>query len=124
MRNSKNLYELIGGKATVDAGVDLFYTKVMNDPLISHFFKGVDMARQREKMKAFLKMASGGTATYDGKNMRAAHAHLVKRGLDEDHFNAVVGHLQSSLEELKVKSPLIKEVMTIVASTKNDVLGK
>ena len=118
------LYNRIGGEAAVNAAVDIFYRKVLSDDSISHFFETTDMAAQHTKQKSFLTMAFGGPNDYTGADMRKAHAPLVEKGLNESHFNAVAGHLQSTLEELKVPENLIAEVMAIAGSTKNDVLGK
>ena len=118
-----SLYEKIGGEAAVDAAVDVFYRKVLADPQISHFFDDVDMDAQRGKQKAFLAMAFGGPNNYTGKDLRSAHAPLVERGLNESHFGAVAGHLQSTLDELGVPADLAQEVMTIAASTHDDVLN-
>ncbi|MDT8399753.1 MAG: group 1 truncated hemoglobin [Pseudomonadales bacterium] len=115
-----NVYEQIGGAAAVDTAVDIFYRKVLSDPLISHFFDKVDMDRQIAKQKSFLTMAFGGPNNYTGKDMRAAHKDMH---LTEAHFNAVAGHLVATLEELKVPQNLIDEVMAIVASTHDDVLN-
>ncbi len=120
---STSLYESIGGQPAVDAAVDIFYRKVLSDDLISGFFDDVDMERQAAKQKAFLTYAFGGPAHYTGKDMRTAHAHLVARGLNESHFQAVAGHLKSTLEELNVPKELIDQVMAIAASTHDDVLG-
>jgi hemoglobin len=120
---SQSLFEQIGGEAAVNAAVDIFYRKVLSDDLISDFFDDVDMERQAAKQKAFLTYAFGGPAHYTGKDMRNAHAHLVARGLNESHFSAVAGHLQATLEELKVPDALIAQVMAIAASTHDDVLG-
>lgn len=117
------LYDEIGGEAAVDAAVDIFYRKVLSDDTISHFFDDVDMDRQAAKQKAFLTFAFGGPNHYTGKAMRQAHAHLVAQGLNEEHFTAVAGHLQATLEELKVPNPLIAQVMAIAASTHDDVLN-
>ena len=38
-----SLYEQIGGEAAVNAAVDLFYRKVLQDDRISQFFDDVDM---------------------------------------------------------------------------------
>lgn len=38
-----SLFEEIGGHAAVNAAVDLFYTKVFADPLLTSFFEGTDM---------------------------------------------------------------------------------
>jgi len=117
------LFEKLGGEAAVDAAVDIFYRKVLADDSINHFFETTDMAAQHAKQKAFLTMAFGGPNNYTGTDMRTAHAPLVAKGLNEDHFNAVAGHLQATLEELNVPADLIGEVMAIAGSTKDDVLG-
>ena len=56
-----------------------------------------------------------------GKDMRRAHASL---DLNEAHFAAIAGHLQATLEELKVAPDLIAQVMAIVGSTKDAVLNR
>lgn len=120
---SDNLYEQLGGADAVNAAVDIFYRKVLADDSIKHFFDSTDMDAQHAKQKAFLTMAFGGPNDYTGKDMRAAHAPLVEKGLNESHFNAVAGHLQATLEELNVPENLVGEVMSIAASTHDDVLG-
>jgi hemoglobin len=122
--NTMGLYEEIGGAPAVDAAVDIFYQKVIQDPRISRFFKGVDMAKQAAKQKAFLTMAFGGPNKYTGLDMRKGHAHLVKRGLDDSHFDAVVEDLGATLKELKVPDHLIAQAAAIAETTRNDVLGK
>ena len=119
-----SLFERLGGFPAVEAAVDLFYDKVLADPGISHFFDGTDMTAQRGKQKAFLITVFGGPATYTGKDLRRAHAPLVERGLNDSHFDAVAGHLQATLEELGVASDLSDEVMSIAASTRDDVLNR
>ena len=58
--------------------------------------------------------------TYDSGVLREAHKHL---DLQEEHFAAVVGHLESTLEELGVADHLVKEVVAIANATRDDVLG-
>ncbi|MGO9626122.1 MAG: group I truncated hemoglobin [Steroidobacteraceae bacterium] len=118
------LYEDIGGAAAVDAAVDIFYRKVLKDERISRFFKGVDMTQQAAKQKAFLTMAFGGPNSYTGLDMRKGHAHLVKQGLNDSHFNAVVEDLGATLKELKVPDHLIAKVAAVAETTRNDVLGR
>ncbi|MBV2111935.1 MAG: chemotaxis protein [Candidatus Thiodiazotropha sp. (ex Ctena orbiculata)] len=121
----KSLFEKLGGKAAVEAAVDKFYEKVLADKRISHFFDGVDMKRQRAKQKAFLTYAFGGAPNYSGASIRKAHEKLVKeKGLNDSHFDAVAENLQKTLKELGVSNNLINEVMTIAASTRDDVLNR
>jgi len=121
---STSLYERIGGKAALDAAVDIFYAKVLADSRINDFFGGVDMASQRGKQKAFLAMALGALVTYTGKDLREGHAHLVERGLSDLHFDAVAENLVATLEELGVPQDLIGEVVAVVGPTRDDVLGR
>ncbi|CAG0999414.1 Group 1 truncated hemoglobin GlbN [Gammaproteobacteria bacterium] len=118
------LFEQLGGEAAVNAAVDIFYRKVLNDDRISRFFEGVDMEKQAAKQKAFLTMAFGGPHNYTGLDMRKGHAHLVAQGLNDSHFNAVVEDLGATLKELGVSDALIGQVAAIAESTRNDVLGR
>ena len=119
------LYDKIGCAAAVDAAVDLFYTKVLVDDRIKHFFQGVDMKRQAGHQKAFLTYAFGGIPNYPGKNMREAHKHLVqKMGLNDSHFDAVIENLGATLTELGTAPELIQEAAGIAESTRNDVLNR
>jgi hemoglobin len=121
---SKALYERLGGEPAVNAAVDIFYRKVLNDYRINRFFDNVDMEQQAAKQKAFLTMAFGGPHNYSGEDMRKGHARLVKIGLDDSHFDAVVEQLVATLEELNVPQELITEVVAICETTRSDVLGK
>jgi len=121
---SESLYDKIGGKDAVSAAVNLMYDKILNDDSLAIFFEGVDLNRQRRSQTAFVLMALGGPNNYTGKNLRDAHAPLVQKGLSDEHFDAVAGHLTEALQELSVPKELIDEVITIVASTRNDVLGR
>lgn len=118
------LFDRLGGEAAVDAAVDIFYRKVLMDERINAFFEGVDMDKQAAKQKAFLTMAFGGPNNYTGEDMRRGHAHLVERGLNDTHFDAVVENLGATLKELGVADDLIAEVAAIAETTRNDVLGK
>lgn len=118
--STQSLYQRLGGKPALEAAVDRFYERVLADPRIAHFFTTVDMDTQRKKQKRFLAVAFGADERWDGQDMRKAHAHLK---LTEEHFGAVAEALQGTLEDLGVPAELIGEVMTIAASTHDDVLN-
>ena len=115
------LYERLGGEAAVNLAVDKFYEKVLADNRIKQFFTNLDMGAQARKQKAFLTMVFGGPNRYNGKAMRAGHAHLK---LTEEHFNAVVENLAATLTELGVPDSDIAEVAKIADSVKDDVLNR
>lgn len=117
---SASLFDRIGGKPAVNAAVDLFYKKVLADPRINNHFENVDMPRQIGHQKAFLSYAFGGLEGYSGKSLREGHKHM---NLTEADFQAVAENLHETLIELGLPSELISEVMTIAASTHDDVLN-
>ncbi len=119
-----SLYERLGGEAAVNAAVDIFYDKVLDDYRINRFFANTDMAKQIEHLKAFMTVAFGGPNNYTGRSLRDGHARLVKMGLNDSHFDAVMGHLGATLQELNVPADLIGEAAALVESTRSDVLGK
>ncbi len=120
--NEASLYERIGGEAAVNAAVELFYKKVLDDHRINRWFENMDMDKQIAKQKAFFTLAFGGPTEYSGKNMRDAHAKLVKLGLNDDDFDAVMENLGATLKELNVPDDLIAEAAAIAESTRDDVL--
>ncbi len=118
------LYESLGGEAAVNAAVDIFYRKMLADDRVARFFDAVDMDKQAAKQKAFLTMVFGGPANYTGKDMRAAHANLVARGLDDRHVDIVIEHLGGTLAELGVAPDLIAQVAALANSVRDDVLSR
>jgi hemoglobin len=116
-----SIYQQIGGKAAIDAAVEIFYKKVLADDRVKHFFEDVSMEKQKRKQKAFLSMAFGAPVPYTGKDLRKAHADL---DLNDTHFNAIAEHLQATLVELKVPKEMIDRIMTVVGTTRDDVLNR
>ena len=107
------------------AAVDLFYQKVLADEVTRPFFAGLDMGAQIRKQISFMSWAFGGPERYKARDVRQAHATLVRdRGLSDVHFDAVARHLKATLEELGIEQSLVQEALAIVGSTRNDVLGR
>lgn len=115
-----SLYDDLGGEAAVDAAVDLFYSKVLADDRIKHFFAHTDMARQKRMQKQFLTLVFGGPNNYSGSGMRKAHARLA---LESSHFEAVMEDLGATLVELGVPEDKIGEAAAVAESVRADVLN-
>lgn len=118
------LYERLGGEPAVNTAVDIFYRKVIADARINYFFFGVNISEQAAKQKAFLSMAFGGPHEYTGRDMRRSHAKLVGMGMNDRHFDIVLDHLRSTLEQLEAPENLIQEVLDICESTRDDVMNR
>lgn len=119
-----SLFEKLGGEKAVDAAVDIFYRKVLQDARIKDFFNETDMDDQIKKQKAFLTFAFGGPNHYTGKNMKESHAKLVAKGLNDFHVDVVIELLGGTLKELNVPNDLIAEVAAVAESVRKDVTGR
>jgi hemoglobin len=124
MEGTPSLFSRIGGTEAIFAVVRDFYERIMADPSLRGFFAHLDMNAQIDKQVAFLVFAFGGPSRYTGRDLRTAHAKLVAQGLSDAHFDAVAGHLDASLRVLGVSDLLRAEVLTLVGTTRKDVLGK
>lgn len=116
-----SLYDRLGGEAAVDAAVEQFYEKLLADESLASMFANSDMAGLKGMQKKFLTLAFGGPADYSGKSMKDAHQ---GKGITNDHFGAVAGHLSATLTQLGVPGPEHDEVMAIAASTQGDIVEK
>ncbi len=121
----RSLFERLGSEAAVQAAVVKFYDRMLADPELAPFFEGMNVERLVDKQIAFMTMAFDGPNRYTGRDLRVAHARLVEdQGLSDHHFDRTAEHLVATLQELSVEQPLIDEAIAIVASTRDDVLGR
>ena len=114
-----SIYEKIGGKAALQAVVEEFYQRVLADDLLKPFFEGTDMKKQRDHQVAFLAFALGGAAEYTGSGMQSAHE---GRGIGDEHFAAVAGHLMATLQWAGVGEPELTQIMTSAAALRSEVV--
>ncbi len=120
-----SIFDEIGGEPAVSATVDVFYEKVLADPLLKPFFDGIDMDDQSRKQKAFFTTIFKGATVAADAYMRSAHEALVRdKGLSDEHFDAVARHLHATLEELNVPSHLADQIMSAAAGLRDAVLNR
>jgi truncated hemoglobin YjbI len=117
-----SLFDRLGGSPAVSAAAEVFYRKVLADPVLAPYFDDVDMDRQVAKQAAFLTMALGGPNEYTGRDLRSAHGSMP--GLNDTHVDKVIGHLAETLRELGVAEPEVAEAGAVAASVRDDVLNR
>ena len=118
------LYEKVGGSKTIKELVRVFYDRVLADPRLAPFFPQTDMAALQAKQVMFLIMLMGRTRTFSGHDLTAAHAGARAQGLNDAHFDALLGHFEASLREMDVADDYVREVLARIETTRNAVLGR
>jgi hemoglobin len=119
------LFKALGGSTAINATVDEFYRRVLDDPRINGIFAGVKLDQLKNHQRRFLTQAFGGPSTYKGGDLGAVHRRVAERhGLNDDHFDAVMGHLSDTLDSLGVNSTLRDQALAIAESVRDVVLGR
>lgn len=113
------LFERLKGQDGISEVVRAFYTRVLGDPQLTHYFEHVEMWRLQRHMVAFLVQATGGPVAYEGRDMATAHAGLAITGRD---FDRVARHLVETLVALGVASSDVDEVVAAVGPLKQYVV--
>lgn len=166
--SNTSLIDRIGGVEAASGvlipAVELLCQKMLKDPLISHFFSAVDLARLQSKQVRtnsalamvftsnvsanifqknntcqkhqrpasinklslllfiqveFLAYVFGGPTRYTGKDIFEAHEHLIRHaGLNEKHFDCVVGHFRDTLTELGAAADLVDDAVKILLTAR------
>lgn len=118
------IYERVGGEPAMQELAESFYRRMLSDDRVKHFFDDIDMDKQIAKQQAFLTMVAGGPNNYTGKDMRAAHAHLLEKGLDDSHVDVVIEHLGATLAEMGAPQDIIDSVKAAAEGARADVLNR
>ena len=140
-KGKQTLFERLGGHEGITAIVKDFLPRAMQDPRVNWdrngetrggfgFTSGESVAwkatpqnvAQLEKhLIEFLELATGGPAHYEGKDMKGAHKDMH---ISNAEFDAVVGDLKVSLDQLKIQNTEQKELLAIVESTRPEIVTK
>jgi hemoglobin len=118
------LYDKVGGTGTIQELVDIFYDRVLADPILAPFFPDTQMKDLRAKQVMFLIMLLGRKRTFSGQDLSAAHASARMRGLTDQHFDALLGHFEAAMRELQVAEDYIQQALARLEATREAVLGR
>ena len=114
-----SIYDTIGRASAVRAAVDDFYARVLADARLAPFFAETDLERLKAHQRAFIAAALGGPEIFAGRDMASAHAGL---GIEDDDFDAVVGHLAGTLTGLGVPEDTIGQIGGALAPLRGDIV--
>ena len=119
-----SIYDQIGGMGTIDAVVEVMFSRVMGDLRIKQMFEGVNMDRLRGRMREYLAMVCGGPNVFGKRDLKCPHATALGRGMNDSHFDAFAGHMQAALNALEVPAHLAAMVMAIVFASRDEIMGR
>ena len=115
-----SIFETIGGDDGIARAVEKFYAKLTSDPVLGVYFETTDVARLETHQRMFLTAALGGPDAYEGRDMRAAHAHLHITDADFDLF---LGHLGATFTELGADSERVAELLDAIAPLRVEIVS-
>lgn len=121
---SNTLYKRIGGYDAIAAVTDDFVGRLVNDPLIAHFFKGHSqnsLVKIRQLVIEQICQATGGPCVYTGRDTKTTHKGL---GITEEQWNTSVRHFTATLDKFNVPTKEKGELLGIVGSLKVDIVEK
>ena len=114
------VFEQFGGKPGIDALMEDFMIKLIEDPRTRDYFSEADQKHIKAMLAEQFCVILGGPCTYTGKGMKEAHAKLT---INEGGFNALVEDLQLAMDMHKIPfraqnkllaklAPMHREVVT------------
>jgi hemoglobin len=121
----KSLYDRLGGAYAIATVVDAFIEKLLVDdmlntnPAIREARARVPKAGLKFQVTALVCQVTGGPQTYAGRSMKEAHRSLH---ITEREWDAMVHDFVEVLDQFKVPKGEQTELLTIVGSTKSDIV--
>jgi truncated hemoglobin YjbI len=121
----KSLWDRLGGEKAVRAVVHDFVGVAATDSKVNFFrdgkykldAKGVEHLEQL--LVELISATSGGPLKYTGRDMKSSHAGMK---ITDAEFDALAGDLIATLKKFKVPQPEIDELVSIVGSTRKDII--
>jgi hemoglobin len=120
-----SLYERLGGAYSIATVVDDFIERLLvnatlnANPAINEARKRVPKAGLKFHVTTLVCEVSGGPCKYTGRAMKESHQHL---NITQAEWDAMVADFKATLDKFKVPQREQQELITIVGSTKNDIV--
>jgi len=118
----QSLYQRLGGYDAICAATDDLLGRVLNDPRIKDYWKGLNndnRRKARQQLVDFMASAAGGPAYYVGADMKAAHAGM---GITEADWAVLIEHTAAMMNHLQVPPREQGEILGFIDSLKGDIV--
>lgn len=117
----QTIFERCGGFSVVSRVVISFYDKILDSPVTSQYFSGIDMKRLIDHQTKFFAALMGGPVSYTNDHLEKVHARL---GITESAFLEALGLMKDTLEEFDFQDEDIHQVQDEMMSRKNYIVSK
>jgi hemoglobin len=114
-----SLYQRLGGETGVENIVDSVLLSIENDQRIVHHFADTDVPRFRRLLIEQFCELSNGPCKYTGVSMQESHTGFQ---ITQAHFDALVNHLISAMQQQKVPVEAQNEFLALLAPMYKDVV--
>lgn len=118
---ASTMFERYGGFASISRVVSAFYDTVLDSPVLSPYFEGIDMKQQIDHQTKFFSALMGGPASYTHEDLERKHAHLK---IDEAAFNELAEVIRDTLEDFEFEESDINTILAEITSRKRYVVTR
>ena len=112
-------YEQFGGRPGIEALVEEFLARVLEDPRISGQFVEVDLVNLNDRLVEQFCVELGGPCIYTGRSMAESHAALP---VTEADFNALVEDLVDAMEARGIPRRAQNRLLARLAPMHRDIV--
>ena len=119
-----SLYQRLGGYDVIAAFTDLWLGRVLGDPLLAPYFRGMSndtKARARQLIVDFIAASTGGPTIYTGRDMKTLHTGL---GISREEYEALLQHAATTLEAVGVGDREQDDVLAWMTSLEGDMVER
>jgi len=117
----QTIFERYGGFSAVSKVVIRFYDKILDSPVTSQYFSGIDMKRLIDHQTKFFAALMGGPASYTNDHLEKVH---VRLGITEVAFMEALTLMKDTLEEFDFLDEDIQLVQDEMMNRKNYIIAK
>jgi hemoglobin len=120
---AQTLYQRLGGYDVIAAFTDSWLGRVLGDPLLSPYFRGMSndtKGRARQLTVDFIAASTGRPTIYTGRDMKTLHEGL---SISRAEYDALLQHA-TTLDEVKVEAPAKDELLRWMTSLEGDMVER
>lgn len=118
----ESLYVRLGAHRGISTLARDLFGRVLSDPQLSRFWEdrsNLGVLREQQLLTAYLAASSGGPASYDLRDMKAAHGDL---GITERDWEIFLRHVNATLDALRIVEPERGEVVRFCEGLKGEIV--